>query len=423
MDRRVLLTGVTGSLGRYVFYELFTKTDYTIYLIIRPKFNMNGITRFNKMLDESIPMIRCLDRDMINNRTKVLDGDIGVANFGIADPEIIETLRGTITDVINCASDVSFKTTVLTGINNIILPIYYLAQWVETLEVLESFVDVSTAYVGANLPSNSIVDEDPVKINIDMSELINLLNLGDTHSVQMKYGKYLENWPNVYTGCKSLAEAVLIEMSKKYPPVIIRPSIISVVLLGEDAGYVDVSNAVIPVTTKIYEGKYTLFPCDGNIILDVVPVDYVARSIILLGKYYRYHRTSNSVPFGYPKIFHITTSTTNPVTLQNFTNYFTRPVNRNVHFPENLRAFQTQLIDEHLNKPDPVVRHNGLLWQLYLPFFINTWYFTNRKFRKFYHKIATEDRKLLEPFFNGWDWSIYQGNVARFYLTNIPQQP
>lgn len=119
----VLLTGSTGYLGIHLLYDLLVNTSATIYCLIRKKNGVEPKYRLMKKLEFYF------GKDIlkfIDNRIKVIDGDIALDNLGL-DSSSYNELGKVIDVVVHCAAVVShygnkelFNTINVVGTNHII---------------------------------------------------------------------------------------------------------------------------------------------------------------------------------------------------------------------------------------------------------------------------------------------------------------
>lgn len=119
----ILLTGSTGFLGAHLLYDLIKNTSCSIYCLVRKKGKKTSCER----LVEKLNYYFSSELDVfINNRIKIIEGDIALDNFGL-DFESYDTLSRTIDSVLHSAALVShygkssvFQKMNVQGTNNVI---------------------------------------------------------------------------------------------------------------------------------------------------------------------------------------------------------------------------------------------------------------------------------------------------------------
>lgn len=123
--------------------------------------------------------------------------------------------------------------------------------------------------------------------------------------------KILGAWPNTYTFTKSMAERTLQKIKRKdLPVVLLRPSIIGASYKEPVPGWTDTFSAAGGLSLAGGTGIVNYVRGDGDNIADLVPVDYVANTIIV----------ATAMEANKPKltIIHSATSHTNPITWFNY---------------------------------------------------------------------------------------------------------
>ncbi|WP_414470268.1 AMP-binding protein [Methanobacterium sp. ACI-7] len=246
MSKFIFLTGANGFLGTQIALRLLKQDDYKIIVLVRGKNNEDAVNRLCRAWWEFPELIEELD-----NRINVLSGDIIQDNLGLSEDEYNELVQ-TITHVIHSAADWSLKSSIeqlqkinVQGTQNVLK----LAQLAHEDHGLERFSQVSTAYVAGG--KRGIVSE------------------GDLTS---EYG-FLSN----YERTKFESE---VEVKKSsFDVSIFRPSMI----VGDSStGYIKTFNTVYVPLRLYLSGKLKLLPVSGDMKINLVPVDYVADSVVNL---------------------------------------------------------------------------------------------------------------------------------------------
>lgn len=108
-------------------------------------------------------------------------------------------------------------------------------------------------------------------------------------------------WNDTYTYMKFLAEHVVMELRDTMPTAIVRPSIIESSLAEPHPGWLGKYRMSEPLIVGFAKGRIPDFPADPDIILDIIPVDFVvnvmlaaAEAVTVSGGIEVYHVASGS---------------------------------------------------------------------------------------------------------------------------------
>lgn len=246
MNKIVLLTGANGFLGTQIALRLIRSYNYEVVALVRGKTEQHAVNRLFKAWWEFPELL-----DEINNRIRVLNGDITQAELGISEQEYAWLIEN-VTHVIHTAADWKLKSSLeelqkinVQGTQNILK----LAQLVHEDHGLERFSHVSTAYVAGR--KKGVVPED---------------------SLTSKYG-FLSDYE------KTKFESEALVKKSKFDISIFRPSMI----VGDSStGYIKTFNTVYVPLRLYLSGKLKLFPVSRSMKINLVPVDYVADGVVKL---------------------------------------------------------------------------------------------------------------------------------------------
>ena len=264
----VLLTGVTGGLGREFLKHLLQKTDDRFFLLVRPRGLESHEKRVEKLLQKMGLNGECL------RRLRVLAGDITSPRLGLS-PEDWETVVR--------EADEFYHSAALTNLGasqeeaeriNLqgTLRCLELAREARGRGKLERFFYFSTAFVAGSLtPIHALEDRLPVA----------------------------PIFGNAYEATKNQAERrVREEAAAGLPVTIFRPSIV----VGDSRrGAVSEFNVIYPFLRLFAHGILRRIPSDPDHSFNIVPIDFVvessfaiARRADSLGK--TYHLVSEKPP-------------------------------------------------------------------------------------------------------------------------------
>ncbi|NVO11288.1 MAG: SDR family oxidoreductase [Bacteroidales bacterium] len=260
--KNLFITGVTGFLGGELLVELSKKQDVEkIFCLIRAQSFENGLIRLKKIFDlhgdyfdtqKVIPIIE-----------ELTDAELSLKL--INNPALAE-----IDTIIHSAANTSFSKiydNIVEKVN--IEGTQHLLEWAKTLKNLNLFTYVGTATICGKTVKDCIVSED-MSPNTDAKHLVK------------------------YTYTKMVGELML----KKYLPsekiLVVRPSII----MGDSRKWKPRSYVILWALATLNELR--LFPGNSDSNVDIISIDYAARSIIELvlnenRKYSVYHISSGKV--------------------------------------------------------------------------------------------------------------------------------
>ena len=112
-------------------------------------------------------------------------------------------------------------------------------------------------------------------------------------------------WNDTYTYMKFLAEQMVMELRSELPTAIIRPSIIESSFEEPEPGWLGGFRMCEPLIVGFGKGRLPDFPADPNIILDIVPVDFVVNAILAAAE--------ATARRGGIEVYHVATGTQNPL--------------------------------------------------------------------------------------------------------------
>ncbi|WP_303291317.1 fatty acyl-CoA reductase [Marinobacter sp. SS5-14b] len=309
--KRVLITGTTGFLGKVVLEKLMRAVPDIggIYLLIRGnKRHPDARSRFLDEIATSSVFDRLRESDpegfdaFLDERIHCITGEVTEPAFGL-DSVAFGKLAAELDAVINSAASVNFREELdkALTINTLCLNnIAELARRNPQLAVLQ----VSTCYV--NGMNSGQVTESVIKPAgesiprssrgyYEIEELVRLLE-DKIADVRSRYsGKVLEKklvdlgireanrygWSDTYTFTKWLGEQLLMKALDGRSLTIVRPSIIESALEEPAAGWIEGVKVADAIILAYAREKVTLFPGKRSGVIDVIPVDLVANSIIL----------------------------------------------------------------------------------------------------------------------------------------------
>ena len=116
-------------------------------------------------------------------------------------------------------------------------------------------------------------------------------------------------WNDTYTYMKALGEQMVAKTRGELPVAIIRPSIIESSLEDPQPGWLDGLRMADPLIVGFGKGRLPDFPADPDIILDIIPVDFVVNAILAVAKQTYQKRGI--------EVYHVATGSRNPLYFRN----------------------------------------------------------------------------------------------------------
>lgn len=274
----ILVTGVTGFLGKVVLEELVRRKNEGsisyghLLVLIRPARGKSPSERFADKVAQS-PCFSQLPNNWQDD-VDVIPGDLMEPACGISEERLPE-LTARITHIIHCAGCVAFDSAFNVLLAENVTGSLTILQLAQACPNLKHLVLTSTAYVTPHMKEP--IWERLVELPRPAQELLDDLHSGkkDPDEIRAETGH-----PNNYTLAKCLAEHFVAEKMGDVPVTILRPSIISASWKYPFPGWIDSFAALAGPISAFGLGGLKVLHGDPATILDVVPVDEVAKCLI-----------------------------------------------------------------------------------------------------------------------------------------------
>ncbi len=239
-DELILVTGATGFLGMQLVCDLLARQPGArLALLIRETPGRSAQQRADAFIapgDQS--------------RVDAFSGDVSQPHCGLSS-EVYRQLSAKVTRVIHSAATVRFDHTLAEARRINVEGTQRILDFAGEAPGLRSFAYVGTAYVAGE--RSGLIREDELVVG--------------------------QGYRNTYEQTKAEAETLVKARLASLPGVILRPSII----VGDSRTGVTSSFKMMYWPLKIYaRGLWRTVPGYPDAVLDIVPVDYVARAVTQL---------------------------------------------------------------------------------------------------------------------------------------------
>jgi long-chain acyl-CoA synthetase len=280
--------------------------------------------------------------EVLRTKVRVVQGDVTQAQLGLSDIDL-RALRGQVDLVLHCAGLISFTPPLDEGIDLNAQGVVHMADFVASCDHA-ALLHVSTCYVTGTRDGTICESEDPtgfyprrddLQITFDAARELkdcheaiaraharsfeperaaefahharmklqrdnrNLNDEAELHdAVRKERERWVRNtlrdegakraehwgWTNTYTYTKALGEQLLWSRRGDVKMAFVRPAIIETAVSYPVAGWNEGANTCAPLMYLMYQGLRFL-PTNDRALLDVVPVDAVARSLLAVGAF------------------------------------------------------------------------------------------------------------------------------------------
>lgn len=299
MKHHVLLTGVTGFVGKVVLWQLLTRREELgidkVSVLIRSK---SGSSRGGKKAAKSdaaakkpagqSPAERFANKvanseifrslpDGWRDLVQVVSADLEQADLGMA-PGDRQSLQSNVTHILHCAASVEFDLPIASALGANVEAALHMLELARGCSKLVGMVSVSTAYVSAWRTGPIL--ETLGHLPRPADELRQAILDGSRSEADLLAES---GHPNTYTYTKCVAEHLLSARRGNVPLIIVRPSIISAAYATPHPGWIDSTAAFAGCLIFTGLGLIKAWEANPNVRLDVVPVDVVAERVISAG--------------------------------------------------------------------------------------------------------------------------------------------
>jgi len=300
MKSHVLLTGVTGFVGKVVLEELLRRRKAlgleAVTVLVRP-----SKTRDGKVIDPADRFVDTVAKAKVfggleagwTDRVHVVACDLEKPRCGLSDADF-ERVTARTTHVIHCAASVEFDLPVREAASANITTALEVLELARACRKLVGMVDVSTAYVTSWRAGE--LTERLAHLPRPADEMLRDILEDRRPEAEMLAET---GHPNTYTFTKCITEHLIAQRRGDVPVVIVRPSIVSASWKAPFPGWLDSPAALAGCLLYMGLGVVRALHADPSTRLDVVPVDLVSQRIIDTAFGARWPKPGDSVPIRY----------------------------------------------------------------------------------------------------------------------------
>ncbi|XP_077559528.1 fatty acyl-CoA reductase 1-like isoform X1 [Haemaphysalis longicornis] len=305
-DQVVFLTGGTGFVGKVLLEKLLRSCPGVkeVYLLVRGKKGKEPEARTEAMLKSKVFERLNQEQPGALRKVKAVAGDLTQLDLGLTSTDQA-TLFKRVSVVFHSAATVKFDEPLKRAVDLNVLGTRRVVDLCKKMPNLRALVHISTAYCNCDKPE---VDEVVYTPPIDPSKIIEAAEWMDDKMMDMMSGLLLGQLPNTYTLTKALAESLVLAERETVPVAIVRPSIVTASWKEPFPGWVDNLNGGTGMAVSLGLGLLSSLLVEKDCVLDVIPVDVVANTLIAVA----WH-TATTRP-EHVRVFHCTSSTMRQLT-------------------------------------------------------------------------------------------------------------
>ncbi|KAB0791210.1 hypothetical protein PPYR_03010 [Photinus pyralis] len=422
----VFVTGGTGFVGK-VLIEKLLRTCYDlrkIYMLVRPKKGQTCEKRMEEFFNNSLYDRLKIEQPASTGKLCMIPGDCELPDLGLTADDR-ELLRSEVNCVFHVAATVRFDEKLYKATYINVRATRDLIRLAKEMLELRSFVHISTAY---SFCVNSTIDEKIGEVPITAENLIKFVETTGEKRVVAATPDVIKPWPNTYALTKAVAEKLLETSGAGLPIAVVRPSIILATANEPVSGWIDNFYGPTAVFLGVAMGIIRTVQCDENCVVDAVPADYLANTVISAA-----WMASGGHPDGSIPVFNFVSSRESPITWKasyetalryarlipsmkalwyGFIKTTPSPIVFNIlHFL--LHILPACLIDVFLSltgeKPYLLNIYKKIKENIHtLSYFtIRQWNFVNTNTRTLWMSLSDEDKSLFQFNMNSFSWNSY----------------
>lgn len=346
--KRVLITGTTGFLAKVLLETLIREVPEISEFVLLIRGNREYPTaqeRFQgEILSSSIfePM-RVQDPGnlyfLCNEKVRCITGEVTEHNFGLSNEEFTRLARS-VDIIVNAAASVNFREELDQALSINALCLLNMTRLVKMAGNIP-MIQISTCYVNGYNRGNMYEDvvrpaRQQIKRNVrgyyevdsvieELQAKIATVRLAHGADSKVLSAKLIDlgireanryGWNDTYTFTKWMGEQIAMRELQGGTLTILRPSIIESTLRSPVPGWIEGVKVADAIILAYARRKVTFFPAKTDGIVDVIPVDMVANSIVL-------SMAESFVAPRHHRIYQCCSGSRNPLEVGKFIDYVT----------------------------------------------------------------------------------------------------
>lgn len=309
--KRVLLTGTTGFLAKVILEKLIRSVPDVGRLILLIRRGRDGSTareRFEREIATSSVFDRLraeqpeyLER-FFTAKVECITGEVTETGLGLPAAKFVE-LTGRVDLVINAAASVNFREPLDQALAINALSLHHITALTRAANA--PLVHISTCYVngynrgempeqivppaGASIPRHRDSYYDLEALIGKLEQKIDHVK-AHAHEPKLRERRLTElgigesnrhGWNDTYTFTKWMGEQLAMRGMQGRALTIVRPAIIESTLQEPAPGWIEGVKVADAIILAYARGRTSLFPAKVDEVIDIIPADLVANSVLL----------------------------------------------------------------------------------------------------------------------------------------------
>ncbi|XP_068622040.1 putative fatty acyl-CoA reductase CG5065 [Battus philenor] len=279
--KSILVTGGTGFLGKVLVEKLLRSCSgiSKIYLLLRQKKGLSSEERLKELCNNKCFENLKAKQPSVFSKLRLISGDILIDELGLSDDDRQE-LQKNCNIIFHSAACVRFDQRLKDAVNLNTTGTLRMLKLAETMENLEAFVHLSTAYCRCEL---DVLEEKLYPAMHKPERIMDIVQWMDDKTLNYLEPILIASEPNTYSYTKAITENLVAEYQTKFPIAIGRPSIVTSAWKEPLPGWVDNMNGPTGILIGSGKGVIRTMHCEASYQADAIPVDIVVNGCILIG--------------------------------------------------------------------------------------------------------------------------------------------
>ncbi|XP_025261932.1 putative fatty acyl-CoA reductase CG5065 isoform X2 [Camponotus floridanus] len=279
-NKTIFITGASGFMGKVLIEKLlYSCSDLNkIYILMRDKKGRSCDNRLEDMFNVSMFQRIQTEKPQVLKKVIPFNGDICSDNLGLTHEER-ERLINEVNIIFHCAASLRMNAKLKDAIEMNMNGTKRMLNLGKEMKHLQAFIYLSTAFCHVDQKE---IDERIYDSSNDPEDILKLVQYLNEDTIDRITPKLIHPHPNTYTYSKHLAEKLVANEFPELPCCIARPSIVFPSYKEPLPGWVDNLNGPIGVLVGGAKGIIRSVHCNGNFIVDSVPVDLAINDLIII---------------------------------------------------------------------------------------------------------------------------------------------